>query len=63
MAAPVDVGAGVAPAEGAVLPPAPELSSVNAVGTPRVAVGSNGTQPMPAKYTSGQECSWSVETS
>ena len=49
-ALPVAVGAG----EGAVVaPPVPAspavAAAVNAVGTPRVAVGSNGTQPMPEK--------------
>ncbi len=30
----------------------------NRVAVPRLFVGSNGTQPIPRKYTSGHACSW-----
>jgi hypothetical protein len=33
------------------------------VSVPRLLVGSNGTQPMPRKETSGHACSWRPVTS
>ena len=42
--------------------PGNTASEENVVGTPRPDVGSNGIQPMPSKYTSGQACSCELYT-
>ena len=56
-----EVGAGVA-AVGSSAPPGADPAAEKLVGTPRPLVGSNGTQPMPSKITSGHACSCPLET-
>ncbi len=57
LAAADDVGVAVGAVTSSPASSTGSLALTNCVGVPRLFVGSNATQPTPAKYTSGHACS------